>query len=136
MLSVYDIGSRTPVALTSFFDLVMVWNEGVSYGLFSSHTPLVLIAVALVISAGLWLWSCRVKAPLAAAALALIIGGALANALDRIVHGAVADFFHFHVGDFSWYVFNIADVAIVAGVGLLMYDSLADHGAGDRQGKA
>lgn len=136
MLDIYGIEERAPVALTSFFELVMVWNRGVSYGLFATHTQEVLIAVSLVVTILLWLWCCRLDRAPGAAALGLIIGGALANALDRAVHGAVADFFHFHVGSFSWYVFNIADVAIVAGVGLLLYESVHDRGAGNRRGNA
>lgn len=136
MIDVYDIGAREPVALTPFFDLVMVWNRGVSYGLFASHAQEVLIAAGLAIVFGLWLWACRMEKPLGASALALVIGGALANVLDRAIRGAVADFFHFHYGNLSWYVFNLADVAIVAGVGLLMYESLFASGAGDRRGKA
>ena len=68
--------------------------------------------------------------------MALVIGGALANALDRATRGAVADFFHFHYGNFSWYVFNLADMAIVAGVALLLYESLFDGNAANRRGKA
>lgn len=124
MLAVYGIEERGPVALTPFFNLVMAWNEGVSYGLFSTHQQGVLVAVALIISLGLWLWANGNASLLAAVALALIIGGALSNALDRLIYGAVADFFHFHVGSFSWYVFNLADVAIVAGVAVLVYDSV------------
>jgi signal peptidase II len=70
---------------------------------------------------------CRTPRPLTAAALGLVIGGALANALDRAIHGAVADFFHLHWGNWSWYVFNLADVAIVAGVALLLYESLMER---------
>jgi signal peptidase II len=136
MLNVFDIGARQPHPVTSFFDLVLVWNQGVSYGLFTTHTQGVLIGFSLVITAVLWLWSCRVDRALAAAALALIIGGALANALDRLIRGAVADFFYFHVGSFDWYVFNIADMAIVAGVGLLLYEQGFDRGAGNRRGNA
>jgi signal peptidase II len=69
-------------------------------------------------------WLARTGKPVTAAALGLVIGGALANALDRAIHGAVADFFHLHWGDWSWYVFNLADVAIVVGVAGLLYDSL------------
>ena len=113
-----------------------MWNKGVSYGLFSGHQQGFLIAMALVISVLLWVWASRSENRLGAWAFGLIIGGALSNALDRAVHGAVADFFHFHLGRFSWYVFNIADVAIVAGVALLLYESLIDRGAGARRGNA
>ena len=136
MLNVYGIEARAPVALTPFFELVMVWNKGVSYGLLTTHAQELLVALSLLISAALWVWACRMEHRLGAVALALVIGGALANALDRAIRGAVADFFHFHVGSFSWYVFNIADVAIVAGVALLLYESVADRGAGNRRGNA
>ena len=136
MLNVYDIAASQPVAVTPFFDLVLVWNKGISYGLFPAHAQGFLIALSLVITAFLWIWACRSERPLGAFALAIIIGGALSNALDRAVHGGVADFFHFHWGNFSWYIFNIADVAIVAGVLLLLYESLIDSGAGDRRGNA
>jgi signal peptidase II len=136
MISVYDIAAKSPVVLTSYFELVMVWNRGVSYGLLTTHAQELLIAMSLIITAMLWIWACRMERALGAAALALVIGGALANALDRAARGAVADFFHFHYGNFSWYVFNIADVAIVAGVGLLLYESLFDGASDERRGKA
>jgi signal peptidase II len=136
MLQVYDIASKSPVELTSFFELALVWNRGVSYGLLTSHTQGLLIVMSLAITLVLWIWACRMDRPLGAAALAMIIGGALGNALDRVARGAVADFFHFHYGSFSWYVFNVADIAIVAGVALLLYESVFDSGAGDRRGKA
>ena len=136
MLGAFDIAAKQPVAVTPFFELVLVWNQGVSYGLLRSHEQWGLIAVSLVITAVLWVWACRADRAFTAAALAIIIGAALSNALDRLIRGAVADFFHFHVGGFSWYIFNIADIAIVAGVLLLLYESLADRRAGDRRGNA
>jgi signal peptidase II len=136
MLNVYDINARAPVPVTSFFDLVMVWNKGVSYGLFTTHTQEWLIALSLVITAVLWVWACGSGRAFSAAAIALVIGGALANAFDRAIRGAVADFFHFYYQSFSWYVFNLADVAIVAGVVLLLYESLFMGEAQKRRGKA
>ncbi len=127
MLHVVDIASREPIALLPVFDIVLAWNRGISYGWLSGGTSQgLLIAVALSISAGLWVWLAKVTRPVTAAAIGLILGGALANAFDRAVHGAVADFFSFHVGSFDWYIFNLADVAIVAGVALLVYESLRE----------
>ena len=129
LLSIFGIAARQPVALFPGFDMILVWNRGISYGWFSSHEAgarWLLIAVSLVVAAILWRWLARTPRPVTAAALGLIIGGAIANSLDRLLHGAVVDMFHFHVGNFSWYVFNLADVAIVAGVGLLLYESLAE----------
>ena len=126
MLDVFDITARQPVALTPFLELVMAWNPGISYSLLSAETPegrYALLALSLVATAllGLWLW--RAPDRLTTVGLGLIVGGALGNAYDRFAYGAVADFFHFHVGSFHWYIFNLADVAIVAGVGLLLYES-------------
>lgn len=127
MLYVYDIGAKGTVTLTPFFDLVLVWNPGISYGLFPQDSALGrvgLILFACVASLALIVWLARVTSKLTACAIGLIIGGAIGNAIDRIAYGAVADFFAFHAFGFEWYVFNIADVAIVAGVIGLLYESL------------
>lgn len=128
MLNVYDIAAKSPVEITSFFDLVFVKNKGISYGMLvqDGHGgQWALAAFAALTSIGLWIWLVRGAInPLIAVALGLIIGGALGNAIDRVVLGGVADFFHLHVGAWSWYVFNVADVAIVAGVVGLLYDSI------------
>ena len=126
MISVFDITRNQPVTIVPGFDLVMVWNYGISYGWFASHsqaTRWILITLSVIAAILLWLWMARQTRPLLAAAIGLVLGGAVANATDRLVHGAVADFFHLYVAGFSWYVFNIADMAIVAGVLVLMYDS-------------
>lgn len=136
MLDIYGIEAKSPVRLAPFFDLVMVWNRGVSYGLLSTHVQEWLIALSLAIALLLWVWACGVRHAVTAAALGLVIGGALGNAVDRLFRGAVADFFHFHYQQFSWYVFNVADIAIVAGVALLMYESMFMGERDERRGKA
>ena len=127
MLNIYDIGGRGPVAFTPFLDLLLVWNKGVSYGLFNNHSQGILVGMSLLVCCVLWIWLCRSLRPVTVAAIGLVIGGALANVLDRLIHGAVADFFQLHWGDWTWYVFNLADVAIVAGVGLLLYESFRER---------
>jgi signal peptidase II len=127
LLFVFDIGAKGTVTITPFFDLVLVWNRGISYGLLTQDSDLgrfALIAFAFLASLALVMWLARVPSGLMAAAIGLIIGGAIGNAIDRIAYGAVADFFAFHAFGFEWYIFNIADVAIVAGVIGLLYDSL------------
>ena len=127
MLEWLGIGPSDRIALTPFLDIVFVLNPGISYGLFgqSSFTGQVLLSVfAVVASIGLSLWLKRTTSKVLAVALGCIIGGALANALDRLILGGVADFFSLHAYGFYWYIFNIADVAIVAGVALLLYDML------------
>lgn len=128
----FDLGARGVVSLTPFFDLVLVWNRGISYGLFQQQTALgqwLLFAIKVAAVVLLWLWLSRAQLRLVALALGLIIGGALGNAVDRVIHGgAVVDFASFHITtatwSFRWYVFNLADAAIVAGVVGLLYESL------------
>ncbi len=128
MLHIYDIESKGRVTVTPFLDLVFVKNIGVSYSMFNQDSQAgqyMLTAFALVASTALWIWMNRTaKGPLVTWSLALIIGGALGNAIDRVMIGGVADFFSMHAFGFYWYVFNIADVAIVAGVAGLLYDSV------------
>jgi signal peptidase II len=129
VLKVLNLHERPPIQVTPFFDLVLAWNEGVSYSLFATYSQWVLILLSLVLCGLLFVWLVRAKRSLQAACFGLIIGGALGNVLDRVMHGAVVDFLHFHWGSWSWYIFNIADVAIVAGVALLLYDSLKGEAA-------
>ena len=115
------------VTVTPFLDLVYVKNTGVSYGLFvqDSHLGQWLLAgfAALAVLA-MTIWLARgIDDKLVASSLGLIMGGAASNAVDRLILGGVADFFSLHAFDFYWYVFNLADVAIVAGVAGLLYDS-------------
>jgi signal peptidase II len=127
MLYGYDIGAKGVVTVTPFFDLVLVWNRGVSYGLLPQDSDFgrwALVLFAFAAALALVIWLARVTSPLAAAAMGLVIGGAVGNAIDRILYGAVADFFSFHAYGYQWYIFNIADVAIVAGVIGLLYESV------------
>lgn len=127
----YHLPERGRVVVTPFLDLVLAWNTGISYGMFQQAGPLgqwalfVLKVIAVVL---LGLWLARTGSRLSGLALGLIIGGAIGNAVDRVVHGAVMDFVLLHVTTatwtFQWYVFNLADVAIVAGVTGLLYESL------------
>lgn len=110
------------------FDLVLTWNLGISYGLFQQDGDigrwlLIGLTMAATVLLAVWLWRAGDRL-LAIIGLALIIGGAVGNLIDRIVFGGVVDFLYLHYGSFSWYVFNLADCAIVAGVGALLYDSL------------
>lgn len=126
----FDLPRRGAVAIAPFFDLVLAWNTGISYGWFQNEGPLgqaVLVGVKVVAVVVLAIWMARSQARIATISLGLIIGGAIGNAIDRLIYGAVVDFALFHVqigGETrNWYVFNLADVAIVAGVVGLLYDS-------------
>lgn len=121
------IAENGPFAITPFMDIVLAWNRGISYGLFQQYSDLgrwllVVISFAAVVWLGSWLW--KATGRLTVVSLALIIGGALGNGVDRAVYGAVVDFVHLYYRSFSWYIFNIADAAIVVGVVGLLYESL------------
>jgi signal peptidase II len=131
LLFVFDIAHRGAVKITPFFDLVLAWNVGISFGWFqndSAVAQVVLMTIKAVAVIVLAIWMARSRTLMATMALGLIIGGAIGNAIDRFAYGAVVDFALFHVqiggNTFNWYVFNLADVAIVAGVAALLYDSL------------
>ena len=132
MLNIFGIAAHAPVTLAPFLDLVLSWNYGVSYSLFSTHegwARYLMLAIQAVIVVGLTIWLRSATNRLSALGLGLVIGGALGNMTDRLARGAVADFFYLHttfpVGPLANYVFNVADVAITAGVALLLYESLA-----------
>ena len=130
LLFVFDIARRGAVRVAPFFDLVLAWNTGISYGWFQTESAAgqaLLLGIKATAVIVLTVWMARSQTRIAAIALGLIIGGALGNAIDSLAYGAVVDFAHFHVKfgekDLSWYVFNLADTAIVAGVAALLYDS-------------
>src|ERR1700675_5168058 len=130
LLFLFDIAHRGAVKVTPFFDLVLAWNVGISFGWFQNDSPaaqislMIVKAVAVIVLA---VWMARSRTLIATLALGLIIGGAVGNAIDRFAYGAVVDFalFHLQIGGntFSWYVFNLADGAMIAGVAALLYDS-------------
>jgi signal peptidase II len=136
LLLVYGLTEHAPVALSPFIDLLLTWNTGISYGLFPQQGTVgqwALLAVKAAAVVFLWAWLARAASRLTALALGLIIGGAFGNAFDRLHWPGVMDFVLFHVDtaawSFRWYVFNLADVAIVAGVVGLLYESLRGAGA-------
>ncbi len=133
---VVDLGSHERLSVTPFLDLILTWNTGISYGLFPQQGPIgpwALLAFKAAAVVFLWVWLARASSRLTALALGLIIGGALGNAVDRLHWPGVMDFVLLHVEtagwSFHWYVFNLADVAIVAGVVGLLYESLRRGGA-------
>ena len=129
LLNVFDLANRGLVHITPFLTFVLTWNTGISYGLFPQESDLgryILLALKIAAVLVLWVWLARAELKLTALALALIIGGAIGNAIDRLAYGAVVDFVLFHITtksfNFVWYVFNLADAAIVAGVIGLLYE--------------
>lgn len=128
-LRVHDLAENGPVPVAPFAEFRLVWNYGISYGLLRQHETVgrvALIAFAVLAAVALTVWLWRQGRALPALSLGLVIGGAVGNALDRALYGAVVDYVHLFLPDrsFSWYVFNLADVWIVAGVIGLLIDSV------------
>jgi signal peptidase II len=115
------------IPLTPFFNLVLGWNRGISFGMLDGDSNLnlwLLPLLALAIIVALVVWLARTDGGLVALALGLIIGGAAGNVVDRLLHGAVLDFLDFHAAGWHWPAFNVADAGITVGAGLLILDSL------------
>ncbi len=115
------------IEVTPFFNLVLAWNRGVSFGMFSAESeigPWLLtgLAVCIMIALAVWLW--RATTRLSVVALGMIIGGAAGNVIDRLQYGAVVDFLDFHVAGYHWPAFNVADSAICVGAAILVLESL------------
>lgn len=116
-----------PLAVLPIFNLVLVWNKGVSFGLMTNHTdigPYVLSLMSLVIAVFFVIWLWRVRFLPLALALGLVIGGALGNVIDRLRFGAVVDFLDFYWQDWHYPAFNIADSCIVIGIAFIVFDGL------------
>lgn len=126
MLYGLQLETREAVVVTPFLDFVLVWNRGISYGLLQQHEDLgragLILFSILAIGGFLW-WLKRLTRPVPALAVGLILGGAVGNLIDRLAYGAVVDFILLHWGEWRWYVFNLADIAIVVAVALLLADS-------------
>jgi signal peptidase II len=125
VLNILDLPARASVHVGGPFNLTMVWNQGVSFGLFKAEIDLVrwaLVGFSLAVAAFLALWALKIERRLLAVSVGLVMGGAVGNAIDRARYGAVADFLDFKALYFPW-VFNVADSAISVGVVLLLVDS-------------
>lgn len=117
----------TVIRLTSFFNIVLAWNSGISFGMFDSGSTMgawVLVGIAVVIIIFLTIWLMRGESMISVVAIGLIIGGAAGNVVDRIRFGAVADFLDFHIGSSHWPAFNVADAAITMGAVALILEAL------------
>lgn len=127
LLEVFSIAAKAPLRLYENFALVLAWNRGVSFSMFAyaaDWMPYILVAVAAAISALLVRLGLKSPHRLERIGYAMVVGGALGNAVDRVRFGAVADFFYAHIGRWGWPAFNVADMAICAGVGLLLFSVL------------
>ncbi|MEQ9606979.1 MAG: signal peptidase II [Kiloniellaceae bacterium] len=131
------------IEVTGFFNLVLTYNTGVSFGMFQGDAvwkPFLLIAVNVVVSLGLLVWLRKESrggtgAGLLPVAVGLVVGGALGNAVDRLYLPGVADFLDFHLAGWHWPAFNLADSAIVCGVVLIVADGLFQPGRRSKKGR-
>ncbi|MBV9522053.1 MAG: signal peptidase II [Alphaproteobacteria bacterium] len=119
--------ARPPVRVADVFQLVLVWNRGVSFGMFNNgaavNAVIFSILAAIIVAALLhWLW--RGAAPMIVIGVGLVVGGAVGNVIDRLRLGAVVDFLDFHIGEWHWPAFNLADSAICVGVAVMLIDGL------------
>jgi lipoprotein signal peptidase len=127
ILEVVRLPELGRVYVLPFLNLTMVWNRGVTFGLLQGDAwwhPYLLAAIACLVVGLLLLWLARAENRLVSLALGLVLGGAVGNVIDRLRFGAVVDFIDLHAFGWHWYVFNVADSAIVIGVGLLLSDAL------------
>lgn len=137
ILEVVRLPEVRDIPLLSFLNLTMVWNRGVTFGLLAGDgmwNQIILSAVALIVVVLLTRWMIRAETRLVAIALGAIAGGAIGNVIDRLRFGAVVDFVHVHAWGWSWYVFNVADAAIVCGVAVLVGDALLRPRPAPREG--
>ena len=114
------------IEVLPFFNLILVWNQGISFGIFGGGLmpPWLLGGVALAVALALVIWLRKAETRLLAATIGLVIGGAIGNVVDRFRFGAVADFLDFHWAGYHWPAFNLADAAISVGVVILLLDTL------------
>jgi signal peptidase II len=130
-LNFKELGPAARVEIAPFFDLVLVWNRGISYGLFQAGSIWGTIALTVFSLAAVGLlafWLSRAERQILALGLGFVIGGAIGNVVDRVLYGAVVDFFHFYAFGRDWYVFNVADAAITVGVVFLLWDAYKHRG--------
>jgi lipoprotein signal peptidase len=136
VLDVIDLPERGSVVLLPVLNLTFTWNRGITFGLFNGANgggtlaSALLAAVALAVVAALAVWLRRAENVVVAAALGGVAGGAVGNVVDRLRYGAVADFIDAHAFGWSWYIFNVADAAIVCGVAALVLDGLRGRRGG------
>jgi signal peptidase II len=128
-LELFKDNEHMVLKITSFFNIVLAWNKGITFGLFnkSSFGPIVFIVIAGAIACCLYVWMLRSNKKSEIYALSFIIGGAIGNIIDRIKYGAVVDFLDFYIKDYHWHTFNLADSFICIGVTILLFENIMNN---------
>jgi signal peptidase II len=123
---IMDVVMEPPriIPIMPSLNIVMAWNTGVSFSMLNDTGPMLLSSLAILVSLGLLVWLMRLPDRVPAYGIALVIGGAIGNVIDRFRFGAVFDFIDFYVGEWHWPAFNLADTAITLGVVCLLFDGL------------
>ena len=125
LINYYDLGLKGRVYITPFLDFILVLNPGISFGILSNGDDIqrwILSILSILVIFYLYYWSTKSSSKLTIISLFVMIGGAIGNVFDRLVYGKVIDFISLHVFDYYWYVFNIADIAIVLGGLIVLVD--------------
>ena len=125
LINYYDLGLKGRVYITPFLDFILVLNPGISFGILSNGDDIqrwILSIISILVIFYLYYWSTKSSSKLTIMSLFIMIGGAIGNVFDRLVYGKVIDFISLHVFDYYWYVFNIADIAIVLGGLMVLVD--------------
>lgn len=123
----YFINNGFPyIIITDFFNIVKVWNHGVSFGMFNNleYSKEIFVILVAIIATGLLIWLYKIEDKILITAISLLLGGALGNMIDRIINSAVADFLDFHAFGYHWPAFNLADISVFCGVALFLFDDL------------
>lgn len=131
ILNIIHLPEKGSIPVIPFFNFTMVWNHAITFGMlgqFGSWAPVIFSIASLCIAFVLFVWMVRSRKIWVVLSLGAIIGGAFGNVIDRLRFGAVVDFIHFHIAGWSWYVFNVADSAIVCGVAVLFMDAFFGWG--------
>ncbi len=117
---------KTSITITSFLDLNLIWNDGIAFGLFSFDQKIYynFLTAFIVLITLIIFWMIYRTKKLERFAFMMIFGGSLGNIFDRLFYSAVPDFIDFHVKNFHWFIFNVADIFITLGVIILIYFEL------------
>ncbi len=126
IFSLIEENNQNQIVITSFFSLVQVLNKGISFGMFNDikNSQIIFSLLQASIALILTFWLLKTNSLYISVALGLIIGGAFGNIIDRIINGAVADFLDFHINNYHWPAFNLADSSVFIGVAMLIFEEI------------